>query len=550
MPAAGTRRSEDTMLDQSGEFMNPEWLGDPEPNRTAWLYHLKDAKGIYGIELRGVPLDDGTDVTRLIYRPDRLGETHAPQSGGPIFQRVLPRPYHGRTLEYSMAQEFFYGRLRDKGLDPNQGHAEWWSDDPAEQAANRRKWHGLKWSSFWCLNRLIGEALEAAAPPDALKAARRFRFRDRFGIYRKAAASRNFAQLADTFPVVACHMARMGDSYAGREVPSEQREAHDKAREAGRLIETGAKLRVIAACLGFPMTLRHIKPGAIDDHESLARIEPRLIETYLPKTTRQQVIWLGAVDDAMEIGGPYVDWVAANAVRLGATADIVRGQILNIADWVQASYRSQVTTEFPEHLLRAMFGQMGLAQYASYPRERGRNAVSRPFTPGMSQRTVIRLSGEWHEAVALADPKNNDPLPPPWRPAARVGELDIVPLASAAEIAADGRAMHHCAATYIEKVRRRECYLYSAREGDKRTATIEVVGESMVVSIRQMTGPCNAILPRPVQTTIYRWLRQKDRWTLPKNETSPAPGRGAFERGRLLVEFGPDRWLDDNEIPF
>ena len=55
-----------------------------------------------------------------------------------------------------------------------------------------------------------------------------------------------------------------------------------------------------------------------------------------------------------------------------------------------------------------------------------------------------------------------------------------------------------------------------------------------LTSIRQMRGPCNAILPKKTQSEIEHWVRQKDRWHL------PTPEIPAFEDCSAL----------DDDLPF
>src|SRR5207237_1367222 len=115
------------------------------------------------------------------------------------------------------------------------------------------------------------------------------------------------------------------------------------------------------------------------------------------------------------------------------------------------------------------------------------------------------LSWAWHEAVALSDPKTNVPLPAPWRGATKIGDINVVPLDTAAAIAAEGRAMHHCAHTLIAKVRCGDSYLYGARDGDQRIATIEVSRADSGIFINQMRGICNSVLSPQLQAKFTRW---------------------------------------------
>ena len=99
--------------------------------------------------------------------------------------------------------------------------------------------------------------------------------------------------------------------------------------------------------------------------------------------------------------------------------------------------------------------------------------------------------------------------------------------------------MHHCARTYIPKVAWGEVYLFSARQGEKRVATIEVkrTDDGRVV-IKQMRGPCNAILDGKMQATLRRWVGQRAKWRVPE------PRRGGLDPRCPLDDAA------DDDIPF
>jgi hypothetical protein len=65
---------------------------------------------------------------------------------------------------------------------PDNCDTRWWSEDKKQQARNRGIYHGLRSLSLSVVNKLIGSALEDAAPADAVKAARRFTFQRREAI--------------------------------------------------------------------------------------------------------------------------------------------------------------------------------------------------------------------------------------------------------------------------------------------------------------------------------------------------------------------------------
>jgi hypothetical protein len=134
----------------------------------------------------------------------------------------------------------------------------WWSANKKQQQLNRGTYHGLRLLSLHVINHLIGVALEAAADANAIRAARRFAFRHREGIYR-AAVSRRALQLVDTFPVLA--VALYTNDYAPWLRNIDFRKWETGRSAAADLVERGARLRDVAAAMGVPMALRHIRPG-------------------------------------------------------------------------------------------------------------------------------------------------------------------------------------------------------------------------------------------------------------------------------------------------
>jgi hypothetical protein len=85
----------------------------------------------------------------------------------------------------------------------------------------------------------------------------------------------------------------------------------------------------------------------------------------------------------------------------------------------------------------------------------------------------------------------------------------IVELTSSAQLAAEGRAMHHCVATFSPSASRGECAIFALRRDDgngggtKHIATIEVELPGRVVG--QVQGPCNQRVTASVMEKIARW---------------------------------------------
>jgi hypothetical protein len=478
---------------------------------------LSDAKGIYGIGVVSGAVDNfHGQPPAIILRPDRLLESRTQLAALQMIFGGFRRNMFRRMMEEGLREAIHWEMLRRRGLEPSQP-GRWWSEDSEQQARNRQIYHGLRLSSLSVINRLIGEGLEAAAQPNALALARRFRFRERYEIYRAAAGSHRALQLTNVFPTLG--LAIFGLPFSRANV--------GLIPEAKRLVEGGARLRNIAELTGIPMAFRKVKPGAA--HLALAVAEAfedtRLIDAHLPESLMEMKLWLQSINVAASVGPDFVQWTARHATEVGGPPDEVIGVLGDIADWVRACYRTSV----PPHIRRAILGEHQFLRAQLHGAE-GEQFVHRQFNADMSLVTVTKLSAEWHEAVAANMTGPASQFPEPWCSGGVSGGFDIVPITSTADLYREGKLMHHCAGTYVGRIRSGECYVFSVRKDGASVATLELVQHEARAAIGQLRGPCNAKASKEVQRAVDSWLRaQKD-----------------FR----FSEKGPARLLDDDDIPF
>jgi hypothetical protein len=205
--------------------------------------------------------------------------------------------------------------------------------------------------------------------------------------------------------------------------------------------------------------------------------------------------WLRAVCEAWRHGGvDFAEWAAKNALRLPGGQQRERLTFLSdLADWVNAS-RCFLSPPEP--------WPPGMVPLA----DQGHCFITRPFQPTMSLRTVTKLSGEWHEAVAsnLTGPQHT--FPAPWFPAAKVNGVEIIPIDNSADLYREGASMHHCVGTYAKEVRGGRYYVYSiCRDGERlATAGLILIGDR--VRLHGIRGPCNAAVPKQITAIVQRWL--------------------------------------------
>jgi hypothetical protein len=398
---------------------------------------LRDQRGVYGIgvselfdfELTAArcgiepePYTYERPPPDLILRPDWFVDTKPHRA---VLQKITGGFRRGpfmRTNEEQLRQFIHHTALNRAELPwppPQQNNLRWWSEDTKKQAHNRGIYHGLRQLSLVVINHLIGQALEAAADADAIKAARRFTFEHRENIYRAGALSRRALQLTETFPVLALAIFSNYSRFESWPLCADNFTSDWKALEAKRvdlaarkstaahLVDRGVRLRDVAAVMNIPMTLRHVKPGVAHLASSTLCWHPEFLSFMLDTTPRQR-IWLLVVNWAFnKIGANFGAWVAKHASQIPGRHDQEVGSFLSdLADWVRAGD-------------------------AGWPAA-GREFVVRPFAPSMSLKTVTKLSADWHEAVAsnLAEGPNAA-FPPPWLPAAKISDYEIIPITTA-----------------------------------------------------------------------------------------------------------------------
>jgi hypothetical protein len=421
------------------------------------------------------------------------------------------------TAEEGLRQFIHHEALRRAGLPwPPPSPERWWSNDKAQQARNRGVYHGLRLLSVGVINRLIGELHEAAADPDAIRAARRFTLRHREDIYRACALSRRALQLVETFPVaaLAIYAGRWPSTHGRRESERLWRQRPQQQQDAAKLVECGARLRDVAAALGIPLVLRHVPPGAAHLVGSVVLRHPDLIQ-WMPRQTPAAKIWLRLVRLAHIRGGDdFGRWIARHVSEIPGRLNGVAHTVTDLADWVCAKEGS------------------------------GREFVTRSFTPAMGLKAATQASQEWHEAVATnADCRQGRELPAPWYPAAKQGGFDIIPIATAADLYREGQAMHHCVATYGDRIREGACYVFSVRQSGERVATVSLVRDGARILIEQVRGPCNTTPPTAIMTALRQWLRTRPAPAIqPRDQQSEG-----LERISRAIRAAED---DLGEIPF
>ena len=204
---------------------------------------------------------------------------------------------------------------------------------------------------------------------------------------------------------------------------------------------------------------------------------------FLPATTPKQHIWLPVVNWAFHINADFARRAAKHVPKIPGRRDQEVGSfIADLADWACAEVPS-------------------------------RQFVIRPFQSTMSLKTVMTLSAEWHEAVAAGMDGPAAAFPPPWYPAAKIGDYDIVPIDNSAALYREGAAMHHCVGTYTGRCPEwiAICLFGTPRRPESSHAPpLRATRAAPRPGWLQLRGLCNAEPPKAVTLAVQRWLRAQE----------------------------------------
>jgi hypothetical protein len=251
------------------------------------------------------------------------------------------------------------------------------------------------------------------------------------------------------------------------------------------MCERGARLRDVMKAYAVAYPLRalspaSIRPGVWSVVKAISNlVEPSTIAQAIPEDPTRHRNWLGDLDilwtvltrrqPDVAVNAPILGWAMLALTRHGRTADPAEGlQSEQIADFLICN------------------------------RDR--------WNARWTWARMIRKTQEWHETLANADiDRINDrkydvEVPYTGFPS----EVDVnghqfVALRSLRALTAEGKAMHHCVASYYRDIQTGTARIYSVRKDCKRMATVEFCVLPGRVRAVQIKGPCNA---RPCKTVI------------------------------------------------
>jgi hypothetical protein len=432
---------------------------------------LADKKGVYGMRLASVTNGEPID---LVVRPDRfMAQRTIPYIQ--VFQRIAPVSAFIGSTEDQFRLAMHREALVKAGLPEN--FCDTGRQNKQKYEDYRAKFFGLEKHSYRLFNHLCQEILETSVEPELLRITRRFCFTYRTAIFRAAARSRNFAQVAETFPLIAVLIAGPDLIESG-----ENKEA---IISAAKMVEDGVPLKKIAEFLNIPFALRHLKPGAIPPRGCMAfltDLPARTIVDTLPATTADMRRWVRTLEPIYRSGDEPVYWFLKNFSAFGTQLHEISNNVRDLADFMIASMR----------------GDFDLA---------GVN----PMTLKTSGARALLLSQEWHRRTVTHFSQDIEPgtkFGQPWIPGTEIGAYQIRPITTQRMLEEEGQTMQHCVATYGRKVLNGHAYIFRCLRHGVPTATIELeVDQKGSVRLAQARAKNNTRLSAATLSAIRAWLR-------------------------------------------
>lgn len=239
------------------------------------------------------------------------------------------------------------------------------------------------------------------------------------------------------------------------------------------------RLRDVMRHYGLAPQLRALSGQALrQDHrrllKALSEVPPSRLAQTIPGTPAEQTAWLAAAEEWRRLAlrlTPDTDWIVAWAA--GNSCHLPTGAIFASADLIDFACRN-----------REAFDTSWSIAEASLACERWHEAIVRQ---------IYEVGCTAEQLAAVAD---YGPLPDE----AVVDGHMFVALRTRPRIYEEGRAMHHCVATYAEQVFAGRCWIYSVVRGDERIATLELRPAANGFALAQIKAHCNR--PPPAGTTV------------------------------------------------
>lgn len=398
------------------------------------------------------------------------------------------------SLEVLIARGILnYDRLRF-GKPEYRPNMKLFNTDPRLEEYKKENKHymALRSEAFKTFNGMWKRVVNEAADKEALIIARRFPVDVRFLIYEKCCESKKFAQLTQTFPLLA-----IVSSFGAGQI----------CNEVYEMIEAGVKLKEVAKHAMVPYFLRNVKPQNTIVFDSrlltfLSENKERCAEifnAFMPYKTMEQYRWLILMKRYACSNEPiqWERWLAQNINTKLKIVDAIN-IISDLNDWAD-SVNYNINCSWDTALERSQRWHKQLQE---------------------QWRIEAEIRAQLSKQKQLEEEKLLDvQLAKPWIEAYKENDFEIVPLDTAAKLIDESKEMHHCVKQYREKIQKETCCMYSVRKGEERFATVEIIKVYNTYmnkiyeryEINQMKAKWNYAPGEEIRELVFKWLSKENK---------------------------------------
>jgi hypothetical protein len=246
------------------------------------------------------------------------------------------------------------------------------------------------------------------------------------------------------------------------------------------MCESGAQLRDVMRAYGLPLPLRLLDARVLTSSRAtvirrLALMNPSTLAQIIPATRQKQNAWLQALQN----------WCDGMASRSETTNN-------------RCLFFEWAATNYPGVTYGEANGVRHMVDFVC--------AHADTFNPRWTLNRARAEEQKWHAELAIVQMVDRTgvpldaeidytPLPPIWE----YSGLSFVALQTGRALHAEGAAMHHCVASYWQRVVNGDSRIYSILESGNRVATLELAGRpdnyrwgTGRYRVRQLVGTCNS----------------------------------------------------------
>jgi hypothetical protein len=312
----------------------------------------------------------------------------------------------------------------------------------------------------------------------------RYVARHQNAVRRVAARHERLADLAVSFPALLFALA----------VPRPRFDPEPVIRSA----IGGASLKSLSAAAETPLWLRGLGPEAFVRPLGALPNGPSFrwqIRNHMPRSPKLAPIWLEAVENASAWADEKIAaWVAREILR--DPKSVKKDKLRFVCLW---------------------------AWYSSQLGAIGHSLIDKGWAPPMRFTAACQAAAEWRTNLLMYCDLGERGIEDTWLRPGQFHGLEFIPIATAADLREEAKAMKNCVRTYSFRIAQGHLRIWSIRKEGRRIATVEIyrVCGDPYLRIGELRAVSNNAAPTDIWRATHLWLRSQDSDFMTPCESKP-----------------------------